>query len=143
MQRREYYAQPQNGFWRIMEDLFGISRELPYEARTQALLQRGVALWDVCRAAHRPGSLDIAIRKPESNDFAGFLAANPGISLICFNGAKASNLYEKLVVPGLSEQLRQIETRVLPSTSAANAAVPYAEKLSRWTIVREELGRQL
>lgn len=138
LQRREYYAQPQNKFWRIMGELFGAFPELSYAARTGTLVKKRVAVWDVCLAAHRPGSSDASIQKPEPNDFAGFFASHRDISLICFNGAKAATLYEALVLPRLTEAERQIQRQVLASTSAANAAVPYRQKLSQWLIVKGE-----
>ena len=57
----EYYARPRNQFWRIACEVLGAPIDLPYEAGLQLLLDRGIALWDVCAAAQRPGSLDSSI----------------------------------------------------------------------------------
>lgn len=137
LRQRQYYAQPRNAFWPLMEALLGIAAALPYEQRVRALAQRGVAVWDVCAEAHRPGSLDAAIAYASVvvNDFAAFLAAHPGIRAIAFNGAKAAELYRRMVLPGLPGALRDIPDEILPSTSPAHAALPFAEKAARWSRV--------
>lgn len=137
LQRQQYYALPQNAFWKIMGRLVGANPELPYAERSQCLVQNGIALWDVCAAAQRPGSLDAAIVHSSvvPNDFAAFLASHPGIGLICFNGGKAADLYRRLVLPGLPDTARAIRTETLPSTSPAHAAMPLEEKLTRWAAV--------
>jgi double-stranded uracil-DNA glycosylase len=137
LERGEYYAQPRNVFWRIMSELFGFALEEPYAARIAALIRKRVALWDVCAAAHRSGSLDTAIRNAEANPFEAFLSNHPQLQLIAFNGGKAAELFGKLVVPALSQKSREIATVVLPSTSPAHAAMPYAKKVERWRVVAQ------
>jgi TDG/mug DNA glycosylase family protein len=134
LRRGEYYANPRNSFWRIVESLFGIPTDEPYAERVRKLNEAGVALWDVCAAATRPGSLDLSIRRGTEvpNDFAAFLAAHPHIKLICFNGAKAAALFReraKLTVP--------VECIDLPSTSPAHAAMSFEEKVKRWDVIRK------
>src|SRR2546428_7487968 len=58
LQKGQYYAQPRNVFWKIMSELFSFDRLASYSARTDRLISEGVALWDVCHSADRPGSLD-------------------------------------------------------------------------------------
>jgi hypoxanthine-DNA glycosylase len=137
LQRQQYYAQPHNAFWKIMGRLFNAGPELPYEERVQRLVRNAIALWDVCAAAQRPGSLDASIVHSSvvPNDFAAFIETHPGIKLICFNGGKAADLYRRLVLPGLPAELRSIRSETLPSTSPAHAAVPFEEKLTRWAAV--------
>lgn len=136
--RGQYYAQPRNAFWRLMGDLFGVPPELPYEQRARALARHGIALWDVCASAHRPGSLDadIALTSVITNDIERFLASHRSIDRIVFNGAKAAELYRRLVLPTLRGTGRPLETLVLPSTSPAHAAMPYADKLRHWSALR-------
>ena len=97
----------------------------------------GIALWDVAAAAERPGSLDSAIvhTSVEANDFGTFFATHRRIGLICFNGAKAAELYRRLVLPTLDEPFASIPTQRMPSTSPAHAAMPYAQKLEAWSDV--------
>jgi TDG/mug DNA glycosylase family protein len=134
LERGEYYAQPRNAFWPMMGRLYGASPELPYAERLRRLTGQEIALWDVCASAHRPGSLDSAIRHSTivPNDFTTFLAGHRRIALICFNGAKAESLYRRKVLPGLPAPARDIRRALLPSTSPAHAAMRFDEKLRRW-----------
>jgi double-stranded uracil-DNA glycosylase len=132
LRRGEYYAHPRNAFWRIVETIVGIPAEVEYRERVRRLNAAGVALWDVCAAAHRPGSLDLSITAEIPNDFAQFLQTHHQIRLICFNGAKAATLFRKHV--SLTKPVRCVH---LPSTSPANAAISFAEKVKRWSIIKE------
>lgn len=134
---REYYAHPQNAFWRIMGRLFGAGPELPYETRTDLLRKNGVALWDVLAGSRRPGSMDsgIDMTTARTNDLATFLGAYGSIRLVCFNGRKAASLFENLVVPDPDELRTDIRYVTLPSTSPAFAAMSFEEKLEKWSIV--------
>jgi len=129
----EYYAHPRNQFWRIASELLGVSIDLPYEARLQHLLDRHIALWDVCAAARRPGSLDARIEAASvvPNDFAVFFAAHPEIIRVCLNGQHASKLYQRLILRTLPDHLRSAGI-TLPSTSPANASVPFEDKRRAW-----------
>jgi hypoxanthine-DNA glycosylase len=131
---RQYYAQPQNAFWRIVEDLFAIDRKLPYRQRMLALLAQGIGVWDVCASALRPGSLDAAIVHESivPNDFARLFRRLPGIERLCFNGVTAASLYERLVLPSLVAPASFLPRERLPSTSPAHAGMRYAQKLEHW-----------
>jgi double-stranded uracil-DNA glycosylase len=137
---QQYYAQPRNSFWKIMGDLFGALPTLPYLDRISVLLENDIAVWDVCAAAHRPGSLDASIHRSsvEPNDFAHFLPRHPEIRCIFFNGAKAAALFESLVVSRLNYEPPAIARKVLPSTSAAHASMSYEGKKLAWEAVREQ-----
>ncbi len=138
LERRQYYAQPRNAFWRIMGELFGIASDLEYAERLQSLLKAGVALWDVLRSCERSGSLDanIVMKSAVTNDFVGFFAAHPHIDRVFFNGATAAGVFERRVSPDLEKAgSGSIELIRLPSTSPAYAAMTYAEKLRRWSVI--------
>ena len=130
----EYYAHPRNAFWTIMGELAGARAALPYAERCARLMAAGIALWDVCAAAHRPGSLDAAIdmASVEPNDIAGLLAAQASIGRVLFNGAKAAELYRRLVLPSLTGAAAQLDRLVLPSTSPAHAGLSLGSKLAAW-----------
>ena len=130
----QYYAHPRNAFWPIMGELFGAGRELPYERRLRKLAARGVMLWDVLRAAHRPGSLDSAIhpRRREANDLAALLARHPELETIVFNGAPAEALFRRHAAKQCGARLAGVARVRLPSTSPAHAARTYAQKLAAW-----------
>jgi hypoxanthine-DNA glycosylase len=136
LQARQYYAHPHNAFWKIMGELLGASPGLAYRQRLRVLRANGVALWDVCAAAQRPGSLDASInaRTVQPNDFAAFFTAHRDIRLICFNGAKAAELYERRVWKLLPAAMQGIRRETLPSTSPAHAALDFAAKLRRWSV---------
>lgn len=138
LQARQYYAQSRNAFWRIVADLYDTPRDLPYARRAGALVAHRIALWDVCASARRPGSLDAAIdlSTVRPNAFAAFFAAHARLTHVFFNGAKAADLYRRLVLPGLPSGLTLVY-ETLPSTSPAHAGMPYAAKLARWQTVRE------
>jgi hypoxanthine-DNA glycosylase len=135
LEMEQYYAQPHNVFWKIMDALFGAGPALPYAERTRRLRACGVAVWDVLAAGEREGSLDSAIVRSTMvvNDFAGFFAAHPRIELICFNGATAAALFRRRVQPSLTPAWATIATHVLPSTSPAHAALRFEQKLARWS----------
>ena len=138
LQRRQYYAQPRNSFWRLMGQQFDFRADLPYSSRISALKRNRVALWDVCASAHRPGSLDASIDTAtvRPNEFPSFFLEYNNIGTVFFNGAKAAALYRQLVMPNLPPAMRSLSYKSLPSTSPAHAAMPFAEKLGRWSSVR-------
>jgi len=137
----QYYAQPQNGFWRIMGAIFGAGPSLSYPQRLERLIANRIAVWDVLAAGERDGSLDSAIVASSIvvNDFGRFFRRHGGIRVICFNGAKAAELYRRNVMPSLAPRFAELAVRVLPSTSPANATVPFAAKLASWSTALGEI----
>ena len=130
----QYYAHPRNAFWAIMGELVGVAVTLPYRDRIERLIERRIALWDVCASARRNGSLDSAIRSGSvlPNDIAGFLSSHEDVRLICFNGVRASELFRRLVLPSLGSSARTVNKLTLPSTSPAYAGMPFDRKLDVW-----------
>jgi tRNA-dihydrouridine synthase B len=140
LEAHEYYANPRNAFWPIMERLLGYPTALPYEARAERLRNAGISLWDVLHSGDRPGSLDASIvsGSETANDFAGFFAAHPRVRTVFFNGAKAEDLFRRLVLPGLPAGL-DLQLVRLPSTSPANASLNLEGKLRAWSSVLDAL----
>ena len=130
----QYYAHPRNAFWPIMGELFGAGRDLPYAVRLRKLAARGVMLWDVLQAAHRPGSLDSAIHPARlvPNDVPALLARHPELEAIAFNGGAAEMLFRRHAAKACGGWLEGLELVRLPSTSPAHAAQTYAQKLAAW-----------
>jgi double-stranded uracil-DNA glycosylase len=131
----QYYAHPQNAFWRIMSALLELDPASAYASRIEALKSARIALWDVLHSCKREGSLDAMIERDTqiANDFRTFLRKHPRITRVFFNGAKAEACFKRHV-------LRKIETAAmtyvrLPSTSPANASVSFEKKLEAWRIV--------
>src|SRR3954469_14927897 len=71
LQMQQYYAHPQNAFWKLMGAIFETDATAPYPRRVRVLRQNHIALWDVLAAAERPGSLDSSIVHASAlaNDF--------------------------------------------------------------------------
>jgi hypoxanthine-DNA glycosylase len=137
LERRQYYALPQNAFWKIMGALVGATPELSYPQRTKKLLENRIALWDVCAEAERSGSMDKDILRSTivPNDFAAFLRTHTHICKICFNGSEAARLFRRLVLPTLPASQQALPIELLPSTSPSHAAMSFDEKLLRWRVI--------
>lgn len=133
----QYYAHPRNYFWKIIGSTLGFSEELPYRARCKMLIRNRIALWDVLKACTRNSSLDSDIVESSivTNDFEGFFSGHPNIKAIYFNGAKAETIYKRRILPQLPENHANITTTRLPSTSPANASVPFPVKLAHWRLI--------
>jgi double-stranded uracil-DNA glycosylase len=133
----QYYAHPRNHFWPVIEALLQIASDAPYERRCSALIESGVAVWDVLKACTRTGSLDSDIVEASivPNDFETFLRAHSNIRAIFFNGAKAQSIYLRHVQPHLPPDLVDIPATRLPSTSPAHASLSFSQKLDRWRVV--------
>ena len=130
----QYYAHPQNGFWRLIGGV--VDRDLvalPYEDRLAALKAAGVGLWDVIASAERAGSLDAAIRSPEAADLRGLIAGLPELRAVAFNGATAARNGRRALA-GI-DGLTLID---LPSSSPAHAR-PIAEKAAAWAVLKPVL----
>lgn len=138
----QYYAHPQNLFWRIMGEVFGARPELPYDERLAVLLNSGVALWDVLKECFRESALDADIVEASivTNDFAGFLAQHPNIRHVFFNGTKAEQAFRRYALPTLAH-VPLPELVRLPSTSPANASIPLALRLAQWREIKTKTER--
>jgi TDG/mug DNA glycosylase family protein len=137
LHRRQYYANPRNQFWQIIQSLFGISSALSYEDRLKALLDRRVALWDVIGECRREGSSDSAIADAVVNPLPQFLTEHRAIRFVALNGQKAEQVARRLIA-GLFA-LDSVVAQPLPSTSPANT-MPFEEKLRRWQPLKRHLA---
>lgn len=138
LQRHEYYGNPQNAFWRVMDELFDAGPDLSYPKRAGILRHCGVAVWDVLQSSVRRGSMDAAIdlTSATANDFQSFFDEHPMLELICFNGKKAAELYERLVTAQGITGIGNIAFRTMPSTSPAYASMKFDEKVRHWSVIR-------
>lgn len=125
------FANPRNDFWRLLHAAEFTPRLLePLEFRE--LLTYGIGLTNAARRTTR-GSSDL-----RSADFAGSrerleaLATELAPQAIGFVGKVAyQGTFRERPEHGLQRTLGETALFVLPSTSPANAAVPWAERL-RW-----------
>lgn len=134
LEQQHYYAHPRNAFWPIMVTLFEMGSELDYDKRCKCLVDKHIAVWDVLKACQRQGSLDQAINTASmiANNFNIFLKQHPKIQKIVFNGTKAEQIFNRLVLPTLTEQQLAIIRLRLPSTSPAHASSSFNDKLVIW-----------
>jgi TDG/mug DNA glycosylase family protein len=125
-----HFANPRNDFWRLLSDS-GFTPRLYRPEEQFALLELGIGLTN---AAYRttPGSGDLRRADFDSGRLER-IAAELAPWAFAFVGKEAyRGLFGER--PELGAQLRalgDVGLFVLPSTSPANAAVPYAERL-RW-----------
>jgi hypoxanthine-DNA glycosylase len=126
----EYYGYKHNTFWRIMFDLFDSPYTNNYHHKTKLLIDNKIALWDSLKYCFREGSLDSSITQEEPNDIHAFLKDHQEIKTIAFNGQSAYKFFKKYI--GLNAYHDHL---VLPSTSPANAAKNYSEKLNEWKVI--------
>jgi TDG/mug DNA glycosylase family protein len=134
--KNEYYGNPRNHFWQIIEALFSLDRHLPYQVRTSLLTDHRIALWDVICTCSREGSADARIRSPVFNDLAGFLESFPSLHLVALNGSSAGRYYHQLNL------CSSVPAVVLPSTSPANTRYSLDEKIRRWEIIRPQASNK-
>lgn len=133
---RQYYAHPQNQFWRLISAVIDVDLvPLPYPGRLAALAAHRIALWDVVAAARRPGSADAALSDVAPNDIAALAATLPDLRAIAFNGGTA--LKHGLRRLGPDPRYAIIP---LPSSSPLHT-VGLAAKLPAWLGLRAHLVR--
>jgi TDG/mug DNA glycosylase family protein len=127
-----HFANPRNDFWRLLHDA-GLTPRLLAPGEQQTMLELGYGLTNAAYPTTR-GSSDL-----RRGDFVGSaerlerIARELGPQVIAFVGKAAyEGAFRERPALGLHER-RLGDTRlfVLPSTSPANAAVPYDERL-RW-----------
>jgi hypoxanthine-DNA glycosylase len=134
LQAQQYYGHPRNHFWPILSALWDIDLiGLPYGARLQAMLERGVGLWDVYASCQRVGSLDSAIEAAQPNDLASLPRVAPGLRAIVHNGGESARAIRQTAALG-------VDVVRLPSTSPANASWSFARKLDAWRAAFERHG---
>jgi double-stranded uracil-DNA glycosylase len=136
---QQYYAHPQNAFWKLIGAIFDADGNLPYEGRVKILTSHGIALWDVLAAAERPGSLysSIVHTTARVNDFRAFFREHARLRRVLFNGRKAEQMFERFAKPALGAEASRVRFACLPSASPAHAGMTFAKKLDSWRILEE------
>jgi TDG/mug DNA glycosylase family protein len=138
----QHFANPRNDFWRLLHASGLIGRALG-PAEQERLLDEG---FGVTNAAYRttPGSGDL-----RRGDFSGSadrlarVACELRPRVLAFVGKEAYRgaFGERPELGAQERRLGDAALFVLPSTSPANAAVPYAERLRWFVALREVLDR--
>jgi double-stranded uracil-DNA glycosylase len=138
LERRHYYANPQNQFWKIMSDLLNSGSLRDGPSLSDLLKDHAIAVWDVIASRrYQQGSMDRDIMDPLLNDIPGFIQSHPSIRYIGMNGGTAWVFFERSLRYIPLE--RTIVRERLPSTSPAYASCSYYQKLLRWQHLLEYL----
>lgn len=133
LEEQQYYAHPQNRFWRVMELLCDCEElyTLGYDEKIGVLLDNGFALWDVIKSCKRVGSLDSNIEREVPNGIRGLLKKYPNIKIVALNGNKSYSAFKKY----FPELLDRYECYKLPSTSPANAKFRLDDLYNEWKTI--------
>ncbi|WP_267402407.1 MULTISPECIES: DNA-deoxyinosine glycosylase [unclassified Chryseobacterium] len=129
LEKQQYYAHPQNKFWKIIFELFNENFTEDYAERINILKKHHIALWDVIDSCERKGSLDSEIKNEEANQIAELLEEFPNIQTIFCNGGKSFKNLQKV----LGKDFR-IPFYVLPSTSPLHT-ISFEKKLEEWKAI--------
>ena len=122
-----YYAHPKNRFWKLISKILNIKEPITIEDKTKLILNNNLAIYDVIKSCEIQGSSDSSIKNVEINDI-NYIINNSSIEKIIFNGNKAYELYNKYETNKFSN------TKVLPSTSPANAKYTLEDLCKIWSM---------
>lgn len=128
LSQQQYYAHPQNAFWKLLFAIHEVPFSTVYADRVRLLQDHHIALWDVLQNCEREGSLDSNICNEVPNDFSSFFSQYPKIKHVLFNGQVAYKYFKKYV--GLDSHKTYT---LLPSTSPAHAGKSFQDKLQVWS----------
>ena len=131
LEKQQYYAHPQNKFWKIIFELFNEESTEDYAERISVLKRNHIAIWDVIDSCERKGSLDSEIRNEEANQIAELLEEYPNIKAIFCNGGKSYKNLQKI----LGKNFR-IPIFLLPSTSPLHT-ISFERKFEDWKKIIE------
>lgn len=123
---KEYYAHPQNAFWKIIFHLFNQKFTTDYHKKIELLKTHHIALWDVIESCERKGSIDSTIKNESENDIRQLLKSYPNIKVIFCNGQKSYKNLIKLLGKDFS-----LPIVLLPSTSPLHT-ISFDKKLVDW-----------
>jgi len=130
LEMQQYYAFPQNQFWRIMFHLFDAEFSNDYETRINLIKANHIALWDVIESCERNGSSDTEIKAEIDNDIPQLIEDHPNIKMIFCNGQKSYKNLLKILGKNF-----KIPIVVLPSTSPLHT-VSFEEKFLSWEQIK-------
>lgn len=133
LEMQEYYAHPQNKFWKIIFELFNENFSEDYLEKIKILKKNKIAVWDVIDSCERVGSLDTTIKNEESNDILQLLKKYQNIKTIFCNGGKSYQNLQKIVGKNF-----EIPIYLLPSTSPLHT-ISFEKKLDAWSKISDYL----
>ncbi|MBO4383770.1 MAG: DNA-deoxyinosine glycosylase [Clostridia bacterium] len=121
-----FYGHPQNRYWKVMPFLLGEPLPETIEEKAAMMHRHHIAMWDTIGSCTIAGSSDSSITDVVPNDLSVILKA-AHIEAIFTNGAKSTDLYNKLLYP-----VTGIRPVKVPSTSHANAAFSLDRLRQEW-----------
>ena len=129
LERRQYYAHPQNWFWRVLQYCGVIAdADAPYDDRVRQVQSQQIAIWDLYQQVRREGSGDDKIRDAVPNQIEDLLTSR-GPYPILLNGRRLREF--RRAFPNLETELI-----ALPSTSPRplhwNTEASRSAALSEW-----------
>ena len=133
LEEQQYYAHPQNRFWKVMASICNEPKlyEFAYDLKLKTLLNSNIALWDTIKSCKREGSLDSDIQNETPNDIKGLLKNYSNIKTICLNGNKSYSAFKKY----FPDLLEKYNCHKMPSTSPANARYSLDILIKEWSKV--------
>ncbi|MFP3594360.1 DNA-deoxyinosine glycosylase [Chryseobacterium sp. SIMBA_038] len=129
LEKQQYYAHPQNKFWKIIFELFNEDFTQNYTERIAVLKKHHIAIWDVIDSCERKGSLDSEIKNEEANQIGELLEQYPNVKAIFCNGGKSYKNLQKILGKNY-----KIPIILLPSTSPLHT-VSFEKKYEEWKVI--------
>ena len=127
-----YFAHPQNRFWRVISEILEVDVPLTDFDKTQLLLEKNIALWDVIESCNIKNADDSSITDVKANDFREIFSVAK-IDAVFTIGKKSTSLYNKYC------KSFGFEPICLPSTSPANCATSYEKLVSEFAAIKKFL----
>lgn len=134
LEMQQYYAHPQNKFWRIILELLNEKFTEDYTKRIEILKKHHIALWDVIDSCERKGSLDSEIKNEEANQIDELLEEHLNVKAIFCNGGKSYKNLQKLLGKNY-----KLPIFLMPSTSPLHT-ISFERKFEEWKKVLEFIG---
>lgn len=125
LEKQQFYAHPQNQFWKIMFKMLKETYTDDYETKKAVIIKHNIALWDVLYECERAGSMDADIKNVTANDIDGFLMCHKRVEHIFCNGQASFKYFKKFAKT-------KLPCVCLPSTSPANARLNFENKYEIW-----------
>ena len=137
LEQQEYYAHPQNRFWRLLALLLQEDAPQDYTAKQALLHKHHIALWDTLGYCERDGSLDSNIKNEVPNGVVELAGELPHLQAVVCNGGKAGAAFKKYFAPKMPER---VQIFYLPSTSPANARLRLEDLAEHWQVILQFLA---
>ena len=140
LEMQQYYAHPQNRFWKVIgaicnnKDLYNCE----YKEKIKTLLNNKIAVWDTIKYCTREGSLDSDILNIYPNDISDLLKKYPNIKTIYLNGSTSFTVFKKY----FPDLFNHYSCNKMLSTSPANAKYNTEKLISNWKIITKDIRQQ-